>query len=42
VPDLAATVYAQLGIDPHKLLLAPGNRPVAIVKDGEPQKSLLA
>jgi hypothetical protein len=42
VPDLAATVYNQLGIDPNKILLAPGNRPIAIVKDGEVQKGLLA
>jgi uncharacterized protein (DUF1501 family) len=41
VPDLAATVYNQLGIDPTKILLAPGNRPIAIVKDGEVQKGLL-
>ena len=42
VPDLAATIYNQLGIDPLKTLLAPGNRPIAIVKDGEVQKGLLA
>jgi hypothetical protein len=42
VPDLAATIYNQLGIDPGKILLAPGNRPIAIVKDGEVQKGLLA
>jgi arylsulfatase A-like enzyme len=41
VPDLAATVYNQLGIDPTKILLAPGNRPIAIVKDGEVQRGLL-
>lgn len=42
VEDLAATVYHQLGIDHTKALLAPGNRPVLIVKDGEVQKGLLA
>jgi uncharacterized protein (DUF1501 family) len=42
VEDLAATVYHQLGIQPEKTLLAPGNRPIAIVKDGEVQKGLLA
>src|SRR6266540_1553946 len=42
VPDLAATIYNQLGVDPNKVLLAPGNRPVLIVKDGEVQKGLLA
>ena len=42
VPDLASTIYNQLGIDANKVLLAPGNRPIAIVKDGEVQKGLLA
>jgi hypothetical protein len=42
VEDLAATVYHQLGIDHAKTLMAPGNRPIAIVKDGEVQKGLLA
>jgi hypothetical protein len=42
VEDLAATVYHQLGIEPEKRLIAPGNRPIAIVKDGEVQKGLLA
>jgi hypothetical protein len=42
VPDLAATIYHQLGIDPEKALLAPGNRPVKIVKDGNVVNELLA
>jgi len=42
VPDLAATVYEQLGIQHEKTLMAPGNRPVAIVKDGAVVKELLA
>jgi hypothetical protein len=42
VEDLAATIYHQLGIQHDKPLLAPGNRPVLIVKDGEVQKGLLA
>jgi hypothetical protein len=42
VPDLAATVYHQLGIDPEKNLMAPGNRPIKIVKDGNVVKELLA
>jgi uncharacterized protein (DUF1501 family) len=42
VEDLAATVYHQLGIQHDKILMAPGNRPIAIVKDGEVQKGLLA
>jgi hypothetical protein len=42
VENFAATVYNQIGIDPEKALLAPGNRPVKIVKDGEVEKDLLA
>lgn len=42
VEDLAATVYHQLGVQHEKPLMAPGNRPVLIVKDGEVQKGLLA
>ena len=29
--DLAATIYSQLGIDPHAQLMANGERPVRIV-----------
>lgn len=42
VEDFAATVYHQLGINHEKDLLAPGNRPLKIVKDGEVVKELLA
>jgi hypothetical protein len=42
VEDLAATVYLQLGIIADKELIAPGNRPIEIVKDGEPRKALIA
>jgi hypothetical protein len=42
VPDLAATIYNQLGIEYSNTLLAPGNRPIAIVKDGNVVKELLA
>ena len=42
VEDLASTVYHQMGIDPTKNLIAPGNRPIKIVKDGEVVKELLA
>jgi hypothetical protein len=42
VENLAATVYSLMGIDPNKILFAPGNRPIAIVKDGEVEKGLLA
>ena len=42
VPDFAATVYHLLGVDYEKNLLAPGNRPIKIVKEGEVVKDLLA
>ncbi|MBM3846993.1 MAG: DUF1501 domain-containing protein, partial [Verrucomicrobia bacterium] len=42
VPDLAATVYHQIGIDFEKNLMAPGDRPVKIVKDGEVVQGLLS
>jgi len=42
VENMAATVFNQLGIQPDKKLMSPGNRPVAIVKDGQVMKDLLA
>jgi hypothetical protein len=33
--DLAATVYTQLGINPHKRLMAGGGRPIDIVNNGK-------
>lgn len=42
VSDFAATVYHLLGIDYEKNLIAPGNRPIKIVKEGETVKDLLA
>ena len=42
VPNLAATLYQQIGIDYDKALLAPGDRPVKIVKDGEVVTGVLA
>ncbi len=42
VENMAATVYTQLGIRPEKPLMAPGNRPVAIVKGGEVVTDLIA
>jgi len=42
VPDFAQTVYELLGIDPNKNLIAPGNRPIKIVKDGQVIEELLA
>jgi uncharacterized protein (DUF1501 family) len=42
VEDLSFTLLHQLGIDPDKKLLAPGNRPVKIVDEGKLRKELLA
>lgn len=39
--DLATTVYNQMGIVADKELMAPGNRPIEIVKDGKVVKELL-
>ena len=33
VEDLAMTIYQQLGIDGTKKLMAPGNRPIDIVRE---------
>ena len=40
--DLARTVFALVGIDPDKALLAGGNRPVRLVKGGKVLRDLLA
>lgn len=42
VENLAFTLYHCLGIDASKKLMAPGNRPIDIVRDGEIVKELLA
>jgi hypothetical protein len=42
VENMAATVYKQLGIDPTKRLMAPGNRPIDIVRGGEIVDQLIA
>ena len=42
VADFAATVYHQLGIDPAKRLMAPGDRPTSLVKDGRVLQEILA
>jgi uncharacterized protein (DUF1501 family) len=42
VPDYAATVFHQLGIDPGKTIMTPGGRPQYIVKDGQVARELLA
>lgn len=40
--SLAATMYRLLGIDSEKRLVAPGNRPIDIVRDGHPVAELMA
>jgi hypothetical protein len=40
--DLAAVVFAQVGIDPTKKLMAPGDRPIDLVRDGTPIEGVLA
>src|SRR3712207_1489973 len=42
VEDLAMTLYHQLGIDGEKKLMAPGNRPIDIVREGKLRKELIA
>jgi hypothetical protein len=40
--DVAATVFSQLGIDLEKKLLAPGDRPIDLVRDGRVLREVLA
>jgi hypothetical protein len=42
VEDLAMTVYHQLGINGEKKLMAPGNRPIDIVREGKIRRDLIA
>ena len=42
VEDLSMTVYKQLGIDGTKKLMAPGNRPIDLVRNGQVRKELIA
>ena len=42
VEDWATTVYRQLGIVADKELMAPGDRPIEIVKGGKVCKDLIA
>ena len=42
VENMAATVYHQLGIASEKKLIAPGNRPIDIVRGGQVVSELLA
>ena len=39
--DMAATIFTKLGINPKKKLMAPGDRPLDIVREGEPIKQLV-
>ena len=39
---MASTVYRCLGIDGDKRLMAPGNRPIDIVRGGQVVKEMLA
>ena len=40
--DFAATMFTQLGIDPHKRLMSPGDRPIDIVRGGAVIRELLS
>jgi uncharacterized protein (DUF1501 family) len=40
--DLAATVFTLLGIDPARKLMAPGDRPIDLVRDGRVLDEVLA
>lgn len=40
--DLAATMFSQLGIDPSRRLMSPGDRPIDIVRDGRVLRELLS
>ena len=42
VADWATTIYHCLGITADKELMAPGDRPIEIVKGGKVRKELLA
>jgi hypothetical protein len=42
VEDLAMTVYKQIGINAEKKLMAPGNRPIDIVREGKVRADLIA
>ena len=42
VGDLAFTIYNQLGINADKELMAPGDRPIEIVGEGQVIKDIIA
>jgi len=39
--DVAASIFSRLGVDVRKKLLSPGNRPVDIVREGNPVRGLV-
>src|SRR5205085_5575865 len=41
VEDMSATIYHQLGINPDKRLMSPGNRPIDIVRGGKVVEDLI-
>ncbi len=40
--EIAATIYTQLGIDPKRKLMSPGNRPIDIVRGADPINAVIA
>lgn len=40
--EIAATIYTQLGIDPKRKLMSPGNRPIDIVRGADPINTVIA
>lgn len=40
--DIAATIFSQLGIDPTRKLMSPGDRPIDIVRGGDPIANVIA
>jgi hypothetical protein len=40
--DIAATIFTQLGIDPERKLMSPGDRPIDIVRGGAPIGNVIA
>jgi hypothetical protein len=39
--DVAATIFHNLGIDPHRELMTPSGRPVQLFRDGQVLQRLL-
>ena len=40
--NLHSTIYKLIGINSQKELMAPGDRPIEIVNEGQPVKDLIA